>query len=114
MGSIFFGATSLNCNLAAWNVLRVTNATGSFDSTSAMVDCYKRSVYGAWGPTLQAAYPTWSSFPATCVYPEEMDDHTPSLQGRPNFVNTNAKTDKDCDMFVAFEPLALLQERDLT
>ncbi len=53
------------------------------------------------------------SFPATCVYPEEMDDHTPSLQGRPNFVNTNAKTDKDCDMFVAFEPLALLQERDL-
>jgi hypothetical protein len=63
MGSIFFGATSLNCNLAAWNVLRVTNATGSFGSTSAMVDCYKRSMYDAWGATLQAAYPTWSSLP---------------------------------------------------
>ena len=61
MGSMFSEAASFNQNLAAWNVLGVTNFASMFDGTTALADCYKRSVYNSWGPTLQAAYPTWGS-----------------------------------------------------
>jgi surface protein len=65
MASGFWAASDFNHNLASWNVVRVSNFASAFDSTAALADCHKRSMHNLWGSTLQAAYPTWSSFPAT-------------------------------------------------
>ncbi len=68
MNNAFSSATRVNSNLAAWNVLRVANLVGSFDSTTALADFYKCGIYSAWGATVQAAYPTWGSLcTARCV-----------------------------------------------
>jgi hypothetical protein len=51
------------------------------------------------------------SFPATCVFHGAgQGDDMRALLGRPNFVATKAA--EDSIMFVQFEPMALLQERD--
>jgi surface protein len=63
MSSIFQSASAFNQNLAVWNVLRVTAFTSAFDSTTALSACNQRATSSAWGSTLQAAYPTWSSLP---------------------------------------------------
>ncbi len=62
---MFYFASAFNQNLAGWNVLLVTSLTSAFDST-ALADCYKHGMSTAWGTTLQAAYPTWSSL-ALCT-----------------------------------------------
>jgi surface protein len=61
MDEAFYKATVFNQNLAVWNVLRVTSLARAFDSTTALSDCNKRAISSAWGSTLQAAYPAWSS-----------------------------------------------------
>ena len=58
---MFYSASAFNQNIAAWNVVSVSNLSSTFDSTTALVDCYKKGMYTGWGATLQAAYPTWSS-----------------------------------------------------
>jgi hypothetical protein len=63
---MFNSASAFNQNLAGWNVLRVTTLTSAFDSTTALANCYKKDMYTAWGTTLQAAYPVWSSL-ALCT-----------------------------------------------
>ena len=63
MNAMFYNASALNQNLAVWNVSRVTSVASAFDSTTALSDCNKRAMSSAWGSTLQAAYPTWSSLP---------------------------------------------------
>ncbi len=44
-------------------VRSVTILTGSFDGTTALSNCNKRSLYDGWGTTLQKAYPTWDDLP---------------------------------------------------
>ena len=58
---MFASAAAFNQNIATWNVVSVSNVASAFESTTALADCYKRSVYSAWGSTFQAAYPTWAS-----------------------------------------------------
>jgi surface protein len=65
LGYMFTGASSFNQNLAGWNVLRATFLTGIMDST-ALADCFKKSISDQWGATLQARYPTWSALSITC------------------------------------------------
>jgi hypothetical protein len=60
MQSTFAGASGFNRNIASWNVLRVTTFQSAFDSTTALEDCHKQSMYGAWGSTLKTTNPTWS------------------------------------------------------
>ena len=60
-------ASAFNQDIAAWNVLRVSNVALAFDSTTALSDCYKMGMYTAWGTTLQKAYPTWANAAATCA-----------------------------------------------
>jgi surface protein len=67
MASGFQAASAFNQNLASWNVLGVSNFASAFDSTAALADCHKRSMHDLWGSTLRVAYPTWSSFTATCL-----------------------------------------------
>ena len=51
------------------------------------------------------------SYPSTCVFHGSgPGDDMRALYGRPNFVAT--KEMRDTVLFVAFEPMALLQERD--
>ena len=50
------------------------------------------------------------SYPSTCVFHAGPGDDMRALYGRPNFVAT--KEMRDTVLFVAFEPMALLQERD--
>jgi hypothetical protein len=57
----FNGATAFNQNIAAWNVLSVSNLVSAFDSASALSSCNKGAIYLAWGATLRAAYPTFFS-----------------------------------------------------
>jgi surface protein len=61
MASMFSGASAFNSDVSKWNVVRVANFASAFDSTPALTNCSKRSLYGAWGSTLQAIYPTWLS-----------------------------------------------------
>ncbi len=63
---MFFTELAFNQNLASWNVKRVASISLTFDSTTALVDCFKKGMYTAWGATLQKAYPTWSSL-STCT-----------------------------------------------
>ncbi len=65
MYGTFLSATAFNQNIASWNVLRVSNFVSAFDSTTALSDCNKRSIYRAWGSTLQVTYPGWAS--VTCL-----------------------------------------------
>ncbi len=60
---MFSAASAFNQNIASWNVLRAATMGSAFDSTTALVDCYRSGMYTVWGATLQAAYPTWSSLP---------------------------------------------------
>jgi hypothetical protein len=53
-------ASAFNRNIAAWNVLRVSNVASAFDSTTALAVSTKGTMYMMWGATLQAAYPTWA------------------------------------------------------
>jgi hypothetical protein len=63
---MFQFASAFNQNLASWNVLSVTTLPSAFDNTTALTDCYKKGMITAWGTTLQAEYPTWSSL-AQCT-----------------------------------------------
>jgi surface protein len=58
---LFQKASAFDQNIAAWNVLRVSNLVSAFGSASALSSCNKGAIYLAWGTTLRAAYPTWSS-----------------------------------------------------
>ena len=65
-------ATGFDQDLGTWNVLRVTSASGQmghvFGDPAGQVylsNCNKVAVYGAWGATLRAQYPTWGVM-ATC------------------------------------------------
>ena len=65
-------ATGFDQDLGIWNVLRVTSASGQmghvFGDPAGQVylsNCNKVAVYGAWGATLRAQYPTWGGM-ATC------------------------------------------------
>jgi hypothetical protein len=60
-------ASAFNQNIAGWNVVRVDNVGLAFESMTALEDCYRKGVYTAWGATLQAAYPSWSSLCTRCV-----------------------------------------------
>ena len=68
--STFKLAKGFDQNLAIWNVLRVTSASGQMGhvfgdpdtATGGVIylsNCNKVAVYGAWGATLRAEYPTW-------------------------------------------------------
>jgi hypothetical protein len=65
----FNSASAFNANIASWNVLRVIDASTSFDST-ALSTLTSGTMYLMWGATLQAAYPTWACGNAgmlTCI-----------------------------------------------
>jgi hypothetical protein len=56
----FNGATAFDQNIAAWNVLRVSNLALAFTS-ARLSSCNKGAIYLLWGTTLRAAYPTFLS-----------------------------------------------------
>ena len=58
---LFQTASAFDQNIAAWNVLSVSNLLVAFDSASALSSCNKGAIYLAWGTTLRAAYPTFLS-----------------------------------------------------
>jgi surface protein len=60
-------ASAFDQNIAAWNVLRVSNLVSAFDSASALSSCNKGAIYRLWGATLRAAYPTWSGESIACL-----------------------------------------------
>jgi len=48
------------------------------------------------------------SFPATCLFHMASSDEMRALRARPNFMSTVKQ--QHCESFVAFEPMAALQE----
>ncbi len=59
-------------------VRSVTILTGSFDGTTALSDCNKRSIFDGWGTTLQKAYPTWGTLPLCTLSPTSTPTRSPT------------------------------------